>query len=170
MPAVQSSVFTATLVTTEYATPDYTLPKKSPSLAKAPERPKVLSVSADPEDHSVLQRILSRQGLVVISASSCREALDYMGRDQFCVIFCDSSMKEGSWKDLLYPISSAAEAPPLVVTSRLAADYLLSEVLNLGGWDVLAKPFREQEVLYVVDSAWTYKANPASRIQIAGAA
>jgi DNA-binding NtrC family response regulator len=175
MPAVQSSVFTAALVspehaTPEYATSDYTLPKKSPSLAKAPERPRILSVSADLDDHSVLQRILHGQGLAVIAAASCGEALDYLSRDQVCVVFCDSSMPEGSWKDLLYPMSSVAEAPPLVVTSRLADDYLWSEVLNLGGWDVLAKPFREQEVLYVVDSAWTYKASAAGRTQVAGAA
>jgi hypothetical protein len=58
----------------------------------------------------------------------------------------------------------------VVVTSRLADDYLWSEVLNLGGWDVLAKPFREQEVLYVLDSAWIHKANPVVRTQIAGVA
>jgi DNA-binding NtrC family response regulator len=166
MPAVKSSVFTATLVT-----PEYTLqPKKCPSLAEAPERPKLLSVSADAEDHSVLERMLIGEGLLVAAAASCREALDYLSHDQACVIFCDSSMRDGSWRDLLYPISTAAEAPPLVVTSRLADDYLWSEVLNLGGWDVLAKPFRQQEVLYVVDSAWTHKANPVNRTQVAGAA
>jgi DNA-binding NtrC family response regulator len=165
MPAVKSSVFTATL-----STPDYLQPKKSPSLAQAPERPKLLSVSADAEDHSVLQRMLSGQGLLVAAVSSCREALDFLSREKACVIFCESSTKDGTWRDLLFPISTAAEAPPLVVTSRLADDYLWSEVLNLGGWDVLAKPFRQQEVLYVVDSAWTHKANPVNRTQVAGAA
>jgi DNA-binding NtrC family response regulator len=166
MPALQSSVFTRALLTSEYTS----APKKCPSLAAAPDRPKLLSVSTDVEDHAVLQRMLSGQGLSVSTAASCREALDYLRRDQACVIFCDSSMRDGSWKDLLNDISTAAEAPPLVVTSRLADDYLWSEVLNLGGWDVLAKPFRQQEVLYVLDSAWTHKANPVNRIQVAGAA
>jgi len=166
MPAVESSVFITTL-----ATPEYTLrPKSCPNVATTPERPKLLSVSADAEDHSVLQRMLSGQGLLVTAAASCREALDYLRADQPCVIFCESSMKDGSWRDLLNYVSTVVEAPPLVVTSRLADDHLWSEVLNLGGWDVLAKPFREQEVLYVVDSAWTHKANPVSHIQVAGAA
>jgi CheY-like chemotaxis protein len=166
MPAVESGVFTAAVLTPEYAIQ----PKARSSPVTVPHRPKLLSVSAEAEDHTVLQRMLSGLGMSVAAVCSCQEALDYLRHDEVSVIFCESSMSDGSWKDLLNHVSTAVEAPPLVVTSRLADDYLWSEVLNLGGWDVLAKPFRQQEVLYVIDSAWNHKATPDARIQVAGAA
>jgi FixJ family two-component response regulator len=166
MPAIESPISTATVLTPEYAVQ----PKTRFSPATLPNRPKLLSVSADAEDHAVLQRMLSGLGMLVEAVFSCQDALDYLRHDRVGVIFCESSMSDGSWKDLLNQLSTAAEAPPLVVTSRLADDYLWSEVLNLGGWDVLAKPFRQQEVLYVLDSAWNHKATPDARIQVAGAA
>jgi DNA-binding NtrC family response regulator len=44
--------------------------------------------------------------------------------------------------------------PNLIVTSRLADDELWAEVLNLGGYDVLAQPFDPQEVYRIVFQAW----------------
>jgi DNA-binding response OmpR family regulator len=43
--------------------------------------------------------------------------------------------------------------PDLIVASRLADEYLWAEVLNLGGYDVLAKPFNAEEVRRVVGLA-----------------
>ena len=40
------------------------------------------------------------------------------------------------------------------MTSRLADDRLWSEALNLGAYDVLAKPYDPDEVLRVLDLAW----------------
>ena len=44
--------------------------------------------------------------------------------------------------------------PLLIVTSRLADAYLGAEVLNLGGYDVLAKPFKSAEFIQVMSMAW----------------
>jgi DNA-binding NtrC family response regulator len=42
----------------------------------------------------------------------------------------------------------------LIVTDRLADERLWAEVLNLGGYDLLLKPFDPEELLRVVSSAW----------------
>ena len=42
---------------------------------------------------------------------------------------------------------------PLVVTARLADEYLWAEVLHEGGYDVLAQPFAQEEVLRVISAA-----------------
>jgi DNA-binding response OmpR family regulator len=44
-------------------------------------------------------------------------------------------------------------APVLVVTSNVADESLWAEVLNLGGYDVLAQPFDGEEVARVIGSA-----------------
>jgi DNA-binding response OmpR family regulator len=50
-------------------------------------------------------------------------------------------------------------APLLIVTSRSADDALWAEVLNLGGYNVLAKPFDSREVFHVVANAWLHWKN-----------
>ena len=42
-----------------------------------------------------------------------------------------------------------------IVTSRLADDALWAEVLNVGGYDLLLKPFRAEEVIRMVHAAAT---------------
>jgi hypothetical protein len=43
--------------------------------------------------------------------------------------------------------------PRFIVADRLADNRLWSEVLNLGGWDLIAKPFDAKEVLHIVTVA-----------------
>ena len=42
----------------------------------------------------------------------------------------------------------------MIVTSRLADERLWAEALNLGAYDVLAKPFDRTEAMRVVAAAW----------------
>jgi len=58
-----------------------------------------------------------------------------------------------SWNDLLCEMQKMACPPPLIVGDRLADERLWAEVLNLGGFDLLAQPFNAKEVLHVVSTA-----------------
>jgi DNA-binding response OmpR family regulator len=46
------------------------------------------------------------------------------------------------------------DPPLLIVTSRLADDRLWTEALNLGAYDVIAKPFDRKEVDRILNLAW----------------
>ena len=80
-------------------------------------------------------------------AHSFAEALEQLSGDGAPVVICESSLPDGNWKDLL------GKTPRLIVTSHAADEALWAEVLNLGGYDVLAQPFDEQEVRRVVAMA-----------------
>jgi DNA-binding response OmpR family regulator len=43
--------------------------------------------------------------------------------------------------------------PPLIVSDRLADEQLWAEVLSLGGYDLLMKPFDAKEVHHAVSTA-----------------
>jgi DNA-binding response OmpR family regulator len=60
----------------------------------------------------------------------------------------------GNWKDVLAAIQQLPQTPLLIVTARLADEYLWAEVLNLGGQDVLSQPFQVTELLWVLGNAW----------------
>jgi len=103
------------------------------------------------------------------AAGSCREAYRQLRKNGPLVIFSECDLPDGTWKDLLNSVSELAQPPAVIVTSRLADAYLWSEVLNLGGFDVLAKPFIEKEVRQVLASAMRYHAEqPMRRTRAAG--
>ena len=111
----------------------------------------ILSISPFEEDHARLQAIIgSASKLVMASDFSAAKTL-LAGRKIFLVL-CECDSNPGTWIDWLEYLESLPTPPLLIVTSRLADERLWAEVLNLGAWDVLAKPFDDGEVLRTVQS------------------
>jgi DNA-binding response OmpR family regulator len=69
------------------------------------------------------------------------------------VVMCERELPDGTWREVLAQVDGMPDPPVVVVTSRLADDRLWGEVLNLGGYDVLMKPFEAEEVFRVVSLA-----------------
>ena len=61
------------------------------------------------------------------------------------MVICERDLQQGSWKDLLEHTQRVANPPFMIVASLHADDYLWAEALNLGAYDVLAKPFDRTE-------------------------
>ena len=76
---------------------------------------------------------------------------------------CEALLPDGSWKDLLVGMERTKASPVLVVTSNIADESLWAEVLNLGGYDVLAQPFDRAEVIRVVESAMRASSDQSRR-------
>ena len=114
-----------------------------------------------------LCQFLKEINCTVYEAHSCREALFFLCRARVSVILCDSSLRDGNWKDILAYIAPLPSAPRLIVSCCLADDSLGSEVLNLGGYDVLAQPFARDEVIFVVSSALRQWSDEYSRPALA---
>ena len=114
---------------------------------------KVLLVNALGDDHQSLTQILRHSGWKYSVARSRAEALTFLRDNTVPVLICESNLIDGTWRDLLDHIACLEPAPLLIVTSRLADDALWAEVLNLGGYDVLATPFDRKEVFHVVGTA-----------------
>jgi response regulator RpfG family c-di-GMP phosphodiesterase len=117
------------------------------------KRLKVLSISAIPEDYHALCTILNDPLWQITKAGTCKEAIARLSRKHIPVVVCECNLPDGSWRDILNHITELVDPPVLIVTSRLADEHLWAEVLNLGGFDVLATPFHESEVTYAVTAA-----------------
>jgi DNA-binding NtrC family response regulator len=126
------------------------MPESSFAAASA----RLLLVSEAVEDHEIIRRMLRMAWWPVASVRTFSEAADRLQQMVSPVVLCDQYLPDGSWRDVLDYISVCSNAPLLIVASRLADDPLWAEVLNLGGFDVLAKPFNESEVQNVVASAF----------------
>ena len=85
------------------------------------------------------------------SCSGVEAALPKLQSRRVPVVLCDA---QADWRRLLEHLRGIPNPPFLIVTSRLADDRLWSEALNLGAYDVLAKPFDPNEVVRVLTMAW----------------
>ena len=101
--------------------------------------------------------------LTVLHSPDCGRALPHLTESMISVVICDALLTDGSWKDLLAYIGQVGAPSVLVVTSKLADESLWAEVLNLGGYDVLAQPFDREEVTRVVRSAVRASSDPRRR-------
>jgi DNA-binding NtrC family response regulator len=131
---------------------------------------KLLLISPDEEDRASLRRIVDGREWQLRSVKTCRDAFQWLETEPISVVFCDQVLEDGSWKDILQRLANRAEGPLLVVVSRQADDYLWSEVLNLGGYDVLAKPFNSREVTHVLTTISLQRMKHKGDAHIAGAA
>lgn len=132
------------------------------------KRNTLLVISCFEEDHARMAHVFGESNWTVRGVRTCREAAVLMREDPPPVVICERDLPDGNWKDIPGELTLLAHAPSLIVTSRLADEYLWMEVVNLGGYGVLAKPLAEREVRWAVDSAWRYwngKREQTERVQ-----
>lgn len=118
----------------------------------------LLSISPDEDDRQSLLNILGSDGWTVQGARSVREATALLG-EQPNLVLCDRKLPDGSWRDIVRISSELVNAPSVVVASPQADRRFWAEVLNLGCFDVLLKPFVKTEVSRVLSMAWRHSLN-----------
>jgi DNA-binding response OmpR family regulator len=113
-------------------------------------------VSPFDEDHRRLESIFSQSKWNLARARSCDEAVDHVRRYHTPIVISVKELAGMCWRSMLRRLHmlDLLPVPRLIVSARLADDQLWSEVLNLGGYNVLEKPFDASEVCWVVTHAW----------------
>jgi len=113
----------------------------------------ILLVSHLPEDRTAFHEIFGRGRWSLYQAETFSEARRTLGGHLVDVVLCEQELPDGDWDDLLRYLRVFERPPQLIVLSRLGDDRLWSRVLNLGGYDVLAKPLNRFEVIRIVGQA-----------------
>lgn len=113
-----------------------------------------LAISPSVEDLLFLESRFREAHWKLSMTATYREALAELGKKRLPVVLSECELPDGNWKDVLSRLARMRERPRLIVFSRHADDRLWAEVLNLGGFDLLATPFHEAELVFTVGSAW----------------
>lgn len=126
-----------------------------------------VAVSPNANNRAALRDIFREAQWTLHEVPCLREVLLLLRRRPVDLIITERDLDDGSWRDVLDALKGIPACPPLIVTSRLADEYLWAEVLNEGGFDVLAQPFEREEVIRVISAATrrmqNQYASPASR-------
>ena len=115
-----------------------------------------LLISPAQQDHETLQELFAEERWNLLTATSLNAALTILRQQRVAVVITEQDLALGDWKDVLSAIGLMSHIPILIVISRIADAYLWSEALNLGAYDVMAKPLHPAEVIRVLNSAWRH--------------
>jgi len=135
-------------------------------LQPRPERPTVitvLAISPFEEDHAILCEIFRHSQWKLYSAYTWREAFQVLERADISLVICERECPEGNWRELFQRIEEKGNPVPFVVCSESPGLELWAEVVNLGAFDALAKPFDMFDVLRMVPASWQYYSHQLRR-------
>jgi DNA-binding response OmpR family regulator len=135
------------------ADPRFPAMQELPASQLLTERITLLAVDPNEEDCQSLLHILGAEGWKIRGASSLRETITLLHESVPDLILCERELPDGSWKDVFRQTERLRCRPPVVVVSRKPDERLWAEVLNLGAYDMLLKPFDAIEVRQTVRSA-----------------
>jgi len=127
-----------------------------PTISSAERAVTVLIVSHHEEDHDCLAGIFRKTNWKLYSARNCTEASGILRTTPIAVVLSDCELPDGDWKVMLQVAGAVPTEPLVVVASSKVDSRLCAEALNLGAYDVLAKPFDQAEVTRILSLAWLH--------------
>jgi DNA-binding NtrC family response regulator len=128
----------------------------------------LVTASADAQARGVLKEAADRKNWGIQFASSCEEAWMIANQLTAPVILCDRDLPETEWREAVLTLAALPHRPIVILLSKGADEYLWSEVFRIGGFDILAKPLRSEDVQRAVRLAlsyWRSEAAPAVKME-----
>jgi DNA-binding response OmpR family regulator len=113
----------------------------------------ILSVTRASDDQVAFRDCLADVRYRILAANTCRDAMKVLKRGGISIVVCEDKLPDGTWRDILDSVLSLTGRPILIVTSSCADERLWAEVLNLGGFDLVNKPFNRKELRHVLNIA-----------------
>jgi DNA-binding response OmpR family regulator len=107
-------------------------------------------------DRLLVRDVFRKLGWRLFEARDRRRAMQCLDSHRVQVVLAESDLQGWNWRSVLTDLRGLPQPPQLIVTSRVADEYLWAEVLNIGGYDVLAQPLVPDEVERVVASAYRH--------------
>ncbi len=134
------------------------LPRKSvDTAAEASGRAPVTVLAVGSErDLLSLRHIFRHCRWTLVEATTLAEAAAHLREHSALVVISEAVLPDGTWAELLDHAQRRACPAPLIVTSWEPNGDLWSQVLERGGYNILGKPFCDQEVFEMVSVAWRH--------------
>ena len=116
----------------------------------------IVVVSNDDHNRAALRRIFGENGWQIHVSRGISEFRRSLKPRWSGVVLTETRLPDGTWHDVLSLANTVCPSAQIVVTSRHADEHLWAEVLNCGGFDLLAQPLDRTEVIRVGTSAWLH--------------
>jgi DNA-binding response OmpR family regulator len=102
-----------------------------------------------------LMPIFQQHGWHLSPAETLEDGLKAIRATRAPIVILDRDPAGTDWRPTVRRLASEPNRPCVILASHVVDDYLLEEVIQHGGYDVIAKPFREEEVKHAIEFAWS---------------
>jgi hypothetical protein len=113
----------------------------------------VLLASPNGADHQFFQSLFDHSNWKLFHCYCAEDACSFLDEIVAPVVVADEGSR-GAWKAVLRAGSRLRPVPRLIVIPNQVDRRLWAEVLNLGGYDLLPRPWDGGEVARVLSHAW----------------
>lgn len=120
--------------------------------ASAKRQPTVLVVENHEEVRNIVGSMVADQGWRPIKVASVSEALSWLEREPVDAIVSDWELDDGVGHEILRKVRASGHAAiPTVMISSYASPELVAQARAAGAVDMLAKPFRIEDLTYLLN-------------------
>ena len=102
----------------------------------------------------MLQNILQKADYVVDTACDGEAGLKKIGSHDYDFILCDLKMPKTDGIDVLKKLQNKLKNTSIIMMSAYGTIDTAIEAIKLGAFDFIAKPFKPDEILIVLEKAW----------------
>lgn len=128
----------------------------TPSREVLPSGIPVVALGISAQDRQVLTSVSDWEPFEIHFVDSCEEACAVANRLTAPVILFDRDGTGTEWRLTVKALATSPHRACVVLMSGVADDYLRQELIRRGGYDVLPKPLRADNVARVVKLALSY--------------
>lgn len=108
--------------------------------------PKILILSSDPAESSVLQQVLGNHASLRM-ASNLLELETSIHLDEYDAVLCAWSFHRGNWQHAMNGTQQRCPDLPVIIFCGQGGEHEWSEVIEAGGFDLLSAPDANDTVL-----------------------
>jgi hypothetical protein len=115
----------------------------------------IVCLLADKDDRAVLGELAGNHRWELVTTENLERTAELAKRIDPQVILLDRDLSGADWRSSI-SACAASSAACVVLVSKVVDDYLWNDVVLNGGYEVLPKPLRDDQVLRAVSLAQTY--------------
>jgi DNA-binding response OmpR family regulator len=127
----------------------------------------IIAVLGEERDRSVVSDFCWHYDWGVFFVPTCEGALNLLADLKPQVILMDRDSAGPNWRPAMSALASASGGACIMLVSKVVDDGLWIEVVLNGGYEVLPKPVRREEICRAVRLAWSYWNSAANSRKVA---
>ncbi len=101
------------------------------------------------ENRDVVTSAMNHWSMDPVCCSSVQEASNLLPEANPSLIFCEETLPDGTYRDLLRNLNKPPKARFVVISPTADIDANYNEALSLGAFDMIASPCRRSDVQWI---------------------
>jgi hypothetical protein len=117
---------------------------------------RVLGITRDRGCQERLRGLAEFYGWDFFLCSNCESAAVVFATENVPIVLCDRDTLDINWREAFEVVVGADRSRCVILCSKADDNTLWQEVVRCGGYDVVRKPIREEQLVRTIQFAWNF--------------